>query len=213
LDYTRAPSVTNSAAIDPIFNCTEISDEGGNINYPFYWTGTTHASWLENTPGGWAAYVCFGEGLGFMEMPPNSGNYQLLDVHGAGSQRSDPKVGDPANWPNGHGPQGDVIRIFNYVRLVRHADSSMGYNEMEIKENQLNIYPNPAKEYITVDISSENIENATVQIINLLGKVVYSETGIINNNIKIDIQNFESGLYFLSIENENSIMIKKFTKN
>ncbi len=42
-----------------------------------------------------------------------------IDVHGAGSQRSDPKSGDPSVYANGHGPQGDVIRIYNYVRLVR----------------------------------------------------------------------------------------------
>ena len=27
--------------------------------------------------------------------------------------------GDPADYPYGHGPQGDVIRIFNHVRCVR----------------------------------------------------------------------------------------------
>jgi hypothetical protein len=44
------------------------------------------------------------------------------DVHGAGSQRSDPKAGDPANFPQGRGPQGDAIRIYNFVRLVRSID-------------------------------------------------------------------------------------------
>ena len=43
------------------------------------------------------------------------------DVHGAGAQRSDPKVGDPADYPEGFGPQGDAIRILNYVRPVRNA--------------------------------------------------------------------------------------------
>ena len=43
----------------------------------------------------------------------------LVDVHGAGAQRSDPKAGDPAMFPHGRGPQGDVIRIYNFVRLVR----------------------------------------------------------------------------------------------
>src|SRR5690606_22243425 len=51
-------------------------------------------------------------------------NGQWIDVHGAGAQRSDPKIGDPADYPTGHGPQGDAIRIYNYVRLVRDADSS-----------------------------------------------------------------------------------------
>jgi hypothetical protein len=74
--------------------------------------------------GKYAVYVSFGEALGWMEMPPNSGNFQLLDVHGAGAQRSDPKSGDPGDWPYGHGPQGDVIRIYNYVRLVRDIQST-----------------------------------------------------------------------------------------
>jgi hypothetical protein len=55
--------------------------------------------------------------------PPEGGggDYQFCDVHGAGAQRSDPKTGDPAQFPHGRGPQGDVIRIFNYVRCVRTA--------------------------------------------------------------------------------------------
>ncbi len=59
-------------------------------------------------------------------MPPNSGNFQLVDVHGAGAQRSDPKFGDPDDWPYGHGPQGDVIRIYNHIRLVRDLQSAQG---------------------------------------------------------------------------------------
>ena len=49
-------------------------------------------------------------------------NGAWVDVHGAGAQRSDPKAGDPADYPTGNGPQGDAIRIYNYVRLVRDAD-------------------------------------------------------------------------------------------
>jgi hypothetical protein len=51
-------------------------------------------------------------------------NDTLVDVHGAGAQRSDPKDGDPADYPSvGNGPQGDVSRVFNYVRLVRDAET------------------------------------------------------------------------------------------
>jgi len=49
----------------------------------------------------------------------DAGDYHYVDVHGAGAQRSDPKAGDPAMFPHGRGPQGDVIRIYNFVRLVR----------------------------------------------------------------------------------------------
>ncbi len=48
----------------------------------------------------------------------NSGTV-WVDVHGAGAQRSDPKSGDASKFANGNGPQGDAIRIYNHVRLVR----------------------------------------------------------------------------------------------
>jgi len=113
VDYKRSPATTNSAAIDPIFWVSTITDEVGGTNYPFYWTGTTHA----NARGGGnaAVYIAFGESFGYMM---NS----WVDVHGAGSQRSDPKSGDPDNYPQGRGPQGDVIRIHNFIRCVRNPD-------------------------------------------------------------------------------------------
>ncbi len=122
VDYTRSLQETSSAAIDPIFNCTQITDEGGSINYGFYWTGTTHASARAGNTGTFAAYVAFGEALGWMTTPDST--YFLTDVHGAGAQRSDPKCGDPGAYPHGHGLQGDVIRIYNLVRCCRNADGT-----------------------------------------------------------------------------------------
>ncbi|MEW6743618.1 MAG: DUF1566 domain-containing protein [Planctomycetota bacterium] len=115
VDYTRSPSSNGSAAIDPIFQTTPIIDEAGNTNFAFYWTGTTHIGWMDH-PGEWAVYIAFGEALGYIG-PPGMGRW--VDVHGAGAQRSDPKAGDPDQWPYGHGPQGDAVRIYNYVRCVR----------------------------------------------------------------------------------------------
>ncbi len=118
VDYTRSPSTTQSAAIDSIFTVSSIKDEGGKTNYPFYWTSTTHAS--SNGNADLAVYIAFGEALGYISSP-NGGTKQLLDVHGAGAQRSDPKSGNPASsiYAQGHGPQGDVVRITNYARCVR----------------------------------------------------------------------------------------------
>ncbi|MCP3992389.1 MAG: DUF1566 domain-containing protein, partial [Actinomycetia bacterium] len=118
VDYTRSPSTTDSAAIDPVFSASTITDEGGGTDYGSYWTGTTHASMRG---GDNASYVAFGEALGWMQNPQTD-EYALLDVHGAGAQRSDPKTGDASDYPYGHGPQGDVIRIDNLVRCVRSGD-------------------------------------------------------------------------------------------
>ena len=109
VDYTRSPDTTSSASIDSIFNSTSLINEAGQIDWAFYWTGTTHAS---ARSGEAAVYVAFGRSLGNM-------NGQWIDVHGAGSQRSDPKAGDVTRYPTGRGPQGDAIRIDNIVRVVR----------------------------------------------------------------------------------------------
>lgn len=109
VDYTRSPDTSGSAAIDPVFGATSFVNKNGQTDYGFYWTGTTHLDGV--TPGSQGVYVAFGRALGYMN--------RWMDVHGAGAQRSDPKTGDPSIYPFGHGPQGDEIRIYNYVRCVR----------------------------------------------------------------------------------------------
>ena len=113
VDYTRSPSTTQSAAIDPIFEATEIKNEEGQVDFAHYWSSSSHLSTRGNNT---ATYFAFGRSLGWMG---RDGRKTLMDVHGAGSQRSDPKTGDPTQFPFGRGPQGDVIRIENQVRLVR----------------------------------------------------------------------------------------------
>lgn len=112
VDYSRSPDTTFSAAIDPIFTTTVIVNETGQSDYPYFWTSTTHLD--GPSPGSRAAYVAFGRALGKM-------NGKVMDVHGAGAQRSDPKIGNPEY----QGPQGDLIRINNYVRCVRGGDVTL----------------------------------------------------------------------------------------
>ena len=114
VDYTRSPSVTNSPAIDTnYFNCTSITNEAGQKDYPYFWSNTVL---IDGGPNPSATYVSFGRAMGYM-------NGSWMDVHGAGSQKSDIMTGNPANYPEGRGPQGDAIRIYNYVRLVRNVNS------------------------------------------------------------------------------------------
>ncbi len=113
VDYSRAPGATGSAAIDPLFNATEVTNEGGEKDYAYYWSSTTHMN--HKNGGRNAVYFSFGRALGYF-------NNAWMDVHGAGAQRSDPKVGNAEDYPYGHGPQGDAIRINNLVRLVRNIE-------------------------------------------------------------------------------------------
>lgn len=114
VDYARSPDTTDSPAIDPIFDSTEITNEAGQVDWGWIWSSTTHSNWTDE-PGSAGAYISFGRAMGYFDEV-------WADVHGAGSQRSDPKTGNPADYPEGEGPQGDEKRILNFVRLVRDAD-------------------------------------------------------------------------------------------
>ncbi|NQU05259.1 MAG: T9SS type A sorting domain-containing protein, partial [Calditrichaeota bacterium] len=175
VDYTRAPAVTNSPAIDPVFECSVIEDEGGGDDYPFYWTNTTHLDGPADHKYTQAVYVSFGRALGWMQPPPQF-EWTLWDVHGAGAQRSDPKVGDPEDYPHGRGPQGDVIRVYNYVRLVRGQSEPYSVKEdhgmlptgMQLIQN----YPNPFNSTATITYQLLRMGQVSLIVYDLNGKLV-----------------------------------------
>lgn len=117
VDYTRAPDAVDldrrGPALDPLFEITEPET--------YFWTSTTHLEAPGRMFGAQAVYICFGCGMGWMGTPGTS-QKRFINVHGAGAQRSDPKVGDPRQFPQGRGPQGDDIRINNFVRCVRGGE-------------------------------------------------------------------------------------------
>ena len=123
VDYTRSPETSNSAAINPVFNISTITNEAGETDYPYFWTSTTHLD--GPTPEGSAAYFAFGKALGKMRDT-------VMDVHGAGAQRSDPKTGQAMS----RGPQGDMIRVENYVRCVNGGvTNATQISERDIQQN------------------------------------------------------------------------------
>jgi arylsulfatase A-like enzyme len=188
LDYSRSPETTSSAAINPIFNCTQITNEAGKNDYPFYTSSTTFCSQTPSN-GTSACYVSFGRAMGYMSV---FGGW--IDVHGAGAQRSDPKTGDPADYPTGSGPQGDAIRIYNYVRLVRNAEFINGINKIE-DNYQLHIYPNPATDFLTIDNNRiiESISIFTLQAVLVSNDIVKARSKQINTS------QFCNGIYIVSI--------------
>lgn len=123
VDYSRSPDTTNSAAIDPVFEASTMINEGGKIDYPNYWSSTTHNN-LKNANN--AAYIAFGRSLGYI-------NGKWIDVHGAGAQRSDPKQYTGVDYPEGHGPQGDAVRYENYVRCVTDQDTQYVENPTKVE--------------------------------------------------------------------------------
>lgn len=146
-------------------------------------------------------------------MPPGSGNYQLLDLHGAGAQRSDPKSGDPSDYPYGHGPQGDVVRIYNYVRLVRDAGSGTGFIEIN-KTNAIEVFPNPAVENINIRIDDDGPTVVNIRIYDLMGHEVkvWNIENPMYSSVQYSVSDLPAGIYFIVVDSNQKIHTGKFIK-
>jgi hypothetical protein len=133
VDYTKSPDSTNSASISNVFAISSIKNEENKQDYPSFWSSTTHLD--GKNIGSHAVYISFGRALGFMT-DRRTNSKELMDVHGAGAQRSDPKSGDNSRFKEGRGPQGDVVRIKNYVRCVSDAFTKInGSNDYKIESS------------------------------------------------------------------------------
>ncbi len=207
VDYTKSPNTSSSPAINALFACTSITDPNGNTGqYGYYWTGSP----LQDGPQPYsdAVYFCFGKAQGKVESPPKSGNFQLVDAHGAGAQRNDPKTGSPSDYPDYFGPQGDVRYVFNYVRCVRDVNPTSSTNNLGLNNN-VKVYPNPSTNKLSVEIPPK-YKLQQMEILDMQGKVLRTYTAINNNQIVVNISNFQSGFYLVSLYTTGGDVTKHF---
>jgi hypothetical protein len=72
-------------------------------------------------------------------------------------------------------------------------------------DDLISIYPNPIDQQL--QISSTFLGNIEIKIIDLTGKLIYENS--FKNNLEINFENYQSGVYFIQIElNENQSMMK-----
>jgi hypothetical protein len=203
VDYKRSPSETNSPAIDPLFSTSTINDPDGNPgHYPYFWTSTTLQDGPNPTVG--AAYISFGKAYGKM-------NNVLMDTHGAGAVRSDPKIGS-GTYPQYFGPQGDAVIVYNHARCVRTVGADLGLNGQNKVNNFCKIVPNPFVDKINIAFL-ENSENIKIEVLNYLGQTL-KVINIMNTlSYELDLNHFSNGIYFIRISTKNNNIIEKIIKN
>jgi hypothetical protein len=78
-------------------------------------------------------------------------------------------------------------------------------------ESNINIYPNPANDQITIDFGNlDNVEDWNIKIINILGQEVLSQP---MNTDKINVSELSKGVYIVRISDGVNQADKKFIKN
>ncbi len=79
-----------------------------------------------------------------------------------------------------------------------------------------NIYPNPTSDLINIEyISNKNVE-PVLEIKNVLGQIIFTERLALNNSSvkisRVELANFESGIYFVYLNVEEQTIVKKIIK-
>ncbi|UAM98729.1 T9SS type A sorting domain-containing protein [Polaribacter litorisediminis] len=130
--------------------------------------------------------------------------------------------------PEGTTPAADLTSPFNYKMAIELSDSAWtwlagAYPAAEINIvpqgalsvdsftemlDKISVYPNPSSNMLHIK-GMQNLESSRIRITNLLGKELYTSN---LNNSKIDISNFNAGIYILTIQSEKKSKSIKFVK-
>lgn len=76
-------------------------------------------------------------------------------------------------------------------------------------ENQIEVFPNPTNDFIQYKIKDRNVNQGEIQLTNQFGQIMYAFSFSNNELQPIDIHDFVSGIYYLSIKSSNFIITKK----
>ncbi|MFZ4401694.1 MAG: M4 family metallopeptidase [Bacteroidales bacterium] len=89
---------------------------------------------------------------------------------------------------------------------------------VSVNENKLSnmtIYPNPTNDKLYIQLPSLTTDKLKLQLLSITGQLIWSntyETTESGFNTTIDIKNFAKGIYYLRVQQENQLIVKKIIK-
>ncbi|MGZ3902278.1 MAG: PKD-like domain-containing protein [Bacteroidia bacterium] len=98
----------------------------------------------------------------------------------------------------------------NIQSTIVRAKSNITNNrttDVKIVEHSFNVYPNPASGEITIKLNKD-CKNCSVELYNSLGQVLLTEKLSSSEN-KINVSEFENGIYYLKLNSENKQQLIK----
>ncbi|MEI8114370.1 MAG: LamG-like jellyroll fold domain-containing protein [Bacteroidia bacterium] len=108
----------------------------------------------------------------------------------------------------------DQVEIFNVALTAEEILKKYHLKEVPIasfplsakplSESDCSVYPNPSDGQFTIALNSLSYHGAKVELIDLLGRVVFTDR-YFSNRIQINLQSVKNGLYLLNISTDTGI--------
>jgi len=103
------------------------------------------------------------------------------------------------------------------IRYLNFTDLTTGVSQTDKAGNSnIMLYPNPVNEQLQINYETLKTGNVQVEIVDLLGKVLYQQTLTSQNGTNhaiIPVSQLSEGLYVFSLQSSDKIEIIKFIKN
>ncbi len=99
------------------------------------------------------------------------------------------------------------------INIVLNGISEAALSTNSEIENTFSIYPNPAKDFISISNTDTSLEINKVGIIDVNGRAIRTIIlGKASNNSQINISDLSTGIYMLVINSNKGTGVKKFVK-
>lgn len=83
------------------------------------------------------------------------------------------------------------------------AESNAILSRIQQSENVIDVYPNPAVEYIQVQITNSTLENIEFELHSIIGNMMSIEViDLGQGKFRIPVKNFATGYYFVVVKDE-----------
>ncbi len=91
------------------------------------------------------------------------------------------------------------------IRKIVFTDETVGINDPKAQQSKYAIYPNPTSNFFKIEAPEG--ESLNVVVVNVSGRKIVE--GFYKNGNTIDLSRFETGIYFVKINNQNFKLIKQ----
>ncbi len=107
--------------------------------------------------------------------------------------------------------ESEYSEIWSFTTLA--AEIGMNVNIKNYNGQEFKLFPNPAGEYITLEVDKGIIDFDLISLYDLNGNHIRSVDLVNKNSIKIDVSDLTSSSYVLKLSKGNDILILRFIKN